>query len=88
MTKQNRVRIGKLLVVLALVLGIAGFTEYKAEAYCQGSSFPYCTACMNCEGCAASEQSCIAGTANGPCYGDASCCQQLFSGCYQCCVWY
>lgn len=80
MKKQTRMRLGLMLLVLALVVGITGFADRNAEAYC--------TSYGNCEGCLAREEACLAGTLHPDCGGDSTCCHNRVSRCYQCCIWY
>jgi hypothetical protein len=81
MKKQTRMRLGLMLLVLTLVLGITSFADRNAEAY-------YCTSYGNCENCANIEQACMDGYVYPDCGGDYNCCSSRTSGCWRCCVWY
>lgn len=81
MNKQVRIRMGKALVVLALVLGIVGFSWSSAEASA-------CYYYIGCEYCSCMEQGCIAGTEVPECGANYSCCVSAFRDCWRWCIWY
>ena len=80
MKKQTRMRLGLMLLVLALVVGITGYADQEAEAWCRSYG--------NCETCAVLEEACLAGTVYTYCAGDPTCCANRAALCYDCCIWY
>ncbi len=78
--EADRVRFGLMLVVLALVIGLTGLADRKAEAGC--------TWYGNCDLCWSIEDACRTRDAYSECGGDSACCSEKASECYSCCDWF
>ena len=75
MRKQTRIRLCLALFMLAVAAGIVGLP-----------SAPEAVARPCCQECDANFFACTSDTANGPCYGDFTCCHNQSSFCYNHCV--
>lgn len=84
MNTQVQIRLGKALVVLALVFGMVGLFGQPAEAHYAAPCYYY----AGCEYCDCMEYRCGLGQEIPECGGNASCCSSALSGCWRYCTWY
>ena len=76
MSRQTRIRLFSLLMLLGVLAGIL-VTPAEQNAYAA-------TCCTSCD---YQMDSCLAGTMYPWCYGDLKCCEKAVAHCYSLCNW-
>jgi len=74
MRNRTKMRLGMVLLIVALTFGITGLADRDAEAIC-------------CEQCSAIHEGCLSGRFYPTCAGDPTCCAIKSESCFWSCTY-